>query len=74
MNKVNNWTQFNESKYGMLPNENEYTDDELVLKSFESEFGDKPATIKQRLDFAYELSNETGISKDYILKLIKRLD
>ncbi len=62
---------FYESKYGMLPKENEYTDEELVIKSFESEFGNSTTTVKQRLNFANELSTETGIQKDFILNLIK---
>ena len=61
---------FYENKYGMLSTDDNYTDDELIIKSFESEFGDKPTTIKERLKFANELSKDTGISKDFILKTI----
>jgi len=62
---------FYESKYGMLPQEGKYTDEELVIKSFETEFGNNTTTVKQRLDFANELSKETLLSKDFILGLIK---
>ncbi len=62
---------FYESKYGMLPQEGKYTDEELVIKSFETEFGNNTTTVKQRLDFTNELSKETGLSKDFILGLIK---
>ena len=61
---------FYESKYGMLPPDDNYTDEELVIKSFEAEFGNKPTTIKERIKFANELSKQTDISKDFILKTI----
>jgi hypothetical protein len=61
---------FYENKYGMLP-QDKYTNEELVIKSFEAEFGNNTTTVKQRLDFANELSKETGFSKDFILGLIK---
>ena len=61
---------FYENKYGMLPPEDNYTQEELIIKSFETEFGNKPITTKERLDFANELSKETDISKDFILKVI----
>ena len=59
------------NKYEMLPQESDYTDDELVKKTFEAEFGDNTTTIRQRLDFANELAIETGLSKDFILGIIK---
>ncbi len=61
---------FYESKYGMLPDDNYYTEEELIIKSFEAEFGDRPTTIKERIKFTDELSKEMGISKDFILKVI----
>ncbi len=62
---------FNGSKYGMLSKEDVYTDDELVIKSFEVEFGNNVTTIRQRLDFVNELSKETGLSKVFIYNIIK---
>ena len=61
---------FYESKYGMLPPGDNYTDEELVIKSFEAEFGNKPTTIKERIKFANGLSKQTDISKDFVLKTI----
>jgi len=42
-----------------------------LINSCDLSKGDNTTTIRQRLDFANELAIETGLSKDFILGIIK---
>jgi hypothetical protein len=48
-----------------------FTDEEIIINSFESEYGIGAVTIKQRLEFAINLSKEGKYSKEFIFNVLK---
>jgi hypothetical protein len=53
------------------PGEPYFSDEDLVLKTFESEYGVGTVSLRNRLDFANRLSSDGRFTKEFVLKVLE---